>query len=325
MAWSTGWWKRFPSAVAIRRASLGPVLTRILDGRPLRPADDPRMRDVEPILRRVVMATFGVKSERIDGHATLSNDLGIDPLDIIDLVTRVEAALGVAFPEGELEAIQTFDDLVIVTRALLSVQTATEHACPPVRVRLRSSEDLPGVGHTLERVVELTPYDCETIAEDIATARSSQRHELFVPADAPADALARIDEALLASRLGGRRTIVRRADGSASNAGKRADVDRSPATNAAALRIARHAVDLLDCLKQRAGLDGAPPGVEWHLVRGRDVCGAGAHQRPHRGFPYDRPELRPRARASAPRESRPGARAASATWAPSERSRTSWR
>jgi acyl carrier protein len=253
MAWSTGWWKRFPSAVAIRRASLAPTLTRILDGRPLRSDCDPRMRDVEPLLRRVVTETFGIRSERIDGHATLTDDFGIDPLDVIDLITRVEASLGIAFPEGELEAIRTFDDLVIVTRALLSVQVATENPPPPVRARLRVNEDLPGIGHALERVVELTPYDCETIADDIAAARSWQGHELFVSGQAPADALARLDEALLASRLGGRRTLVRRADGGVLGAGKRADVDRSPATNAAALRIARHAVDLLDCLSNERG------------------------------------------------------------------------
>jgi acyl carrier protein len=211
------------------------------------------MRDVEPVLRRVVIETFGIKSERIDGHATLVNDLGIDPLDVIDLVTRIEAALGIAFPEGELEAIRTFDDLLLVTRALVSVQRAAEHAEPPARARLRLAEDPPGSGHTLERVVELTPYDCETIADDVAGARPWQRHELFVSGRTATDALARIDEALLTSRLGGRRVLVRRPGGIAPGAGKGADADRSPATNAAALRIARHAVDLLDCLSNERG------------------------------------------------------------------------
>jgi acyl carrier protein len=252
MAWSTGWWKRFPAAVGIGRASLAPLLNRILDGRPLRGEHDPRMRDPEPVLRRLVTDAFGIRVERIDGHATLVSDLGIDPLDVMDLVTRAEAALGIAFPEGELEAIRTFDDLVLVTRALLSVQAETADARPPVRARLRLADDRPGIGNALERVVDLTPYDCETIADDIGGSMRWQRRELVVSGRAPAEGLGRLDDALLASRLGGCRTVVRGVDVAGSTA-RRADVDRSPATNAAALRIARHAVDLLDCLSNERG------------------------------------------------------------------------
>jgi acyl carrier protein len=252
MAWSKGWWNGFPSAVEIGRASLAATLNRILGGRPLR--EDPVARDVEPQLRALLAESFGIRPERVDPHATLTSDLGVDDLDLLDVVTRIEGSLGVSFPEGEIEAIRTFGDLVMVTRALLSVRAATEAGgAAPVRARLRLAEDGGESGATLERVVQITPYDCETLADDVAAAFLCERRELLVAGGACDEALALLDAALVESRLAGCRTVVRHA-GAATDAARRTEPDRSAATNAAALRIARHAVDLLDCLSSERGM-----------------------------------------------------------------------
>lgn len=253
MAWSSGWWKRVPTTVELGRGALATVLGRILDGRVVRDDEDALLRDIEPRLRVVVSETLGIKCERIDTHATLDHDLGIDPLDVVDLVTRIEAAFGVAFPEGEIDALRTFEDLLLVTRALVSVRTAAEDAEPAtVAARLRLAERRRGESR-LERVLELTPYDCETLADDIGGSAGFERRELFVPAGASPEAFHLIDRALLPSRLGGCRTVVRRI-GSRDPIADASDVDRTPATNAAALRIARHAVDMLDCLSHERGM-----------------------------------------------------------------------
>jgi len=253
MSWTHGWWTRISSPIDVGRDSLARLVGRVGGGQPVcANDDDARLRDIEPTLRRIIGESLGVKPERIDGHAGLVADLGIDPLDVLDVMTRVESVVGIAYPEGEIDALRTFEDLVLVTRALLSVRLAAEQPAPaPVqgRLHIRSS------GATLERVVTLTPYDCETIADDLALSQGNDDREITVTGGVPSAALASLDAALLSSRLGGRRTTVRRIASARTAEGMRPPTEeRTPATNAAALRVARHAVDLLECLSNERGM-----------------------------------------------------------------------
>ena len=259
MSWTHGWWTRISSPIDVGRNSLARLVDRVGGGQPVRANDDDaRLRDVEPTLRRIIGESLGVKAERIDGHAALVADLGIDPLDLLDVMTRVESVVGIAYPEGEIDALRTFEDLVLVTRALLSVRLAAEQPAPaPALGRLHIGS---AGGATLERVVTLTPYDCETIADDLALSQGSDDREINVTSAVPSAALASLDAALLSSRLGGRRTTVRHiasvrtAPGAVQAARPPVDDERTPATNAAALRVARHAVDLLECLSNERGM-----------------------------------------------------------------------
>jgi acyl carrier protein len=253
MSWTHGWWTRISSPIDVGRDSLARLVGRVGGGQPVwANDDDARLREVEPTLRRIIGESLGVKSERIDGHAALVADLGIDPLDLLDVMTHVESVVGIAYPEGEIDALRTFEDLVLVTRALLSVRLAAEQPAPaPVQGRLR----IGSLGATLERIVTLTPYDCETLADDLALSQGSDDREITVPGGVPSAALASLDAALLSSRLGGRRTTVRRAAPARTVQGPRPLAEeRTPATNAAALRVARHAVDLLECLSHERGM-----------------------------------------------------------------------
>src|SRR5262249_39108470 len=108
MGWGEAWGERGPAASDPGRRALPTAPGPVLDGRTLRDDGDAMLRDIEPRLRIVVSDTLGIKPERIDRLAALDQDLGIDPLDVIDLVTRIEAAFGVSFPEGELDALRTF-------------------------------------------------------------------------------------------------------------------------------------------------------------------------------------------------------------------------
>ena len=255
MSWTHGWWTRISSPIDVGRDSLARLVGRVGGGQPVcANDDDARLREIEPMLRRIIAESLGVKPERIAGHAGLVADLGIDPLDVLDVMTRVESVVGIAYPEGEIDALRTFEDLVLVTRALLSVRLAAERPAPaPVQGRLR----IAGAGGTtLERVVTFTPYDCETIADDLALSQGSDDREITVTGGVPSAALAALDAALLSSLLGGRRTTVRRAAPARTVQGLRPPLaeERTPATNAAALRVARHAVDLLECLSHERGM-----------------------------------------------------------------------
>ena len=246
MSSSNGWWKRFQVGIAIGRSALANVRARVLDRQRRRDDADEVAPDITARLRAIVAEALGVEPERIDEQALLADDLGIDPVDVIDLVTCIEARFGVSFPEGEIDALRTVEDLVIVTRALLAVCASTHVSFEPrAEARLRVTEVRAGAGHTLERVMPLTPYDCETLVDDVTSRAPSRRCELFVSSPAPPGALGVVDQALLTSRLRGYRTMVSAvaAESSAPPGG-----DRSSASCAAALRIARHAVNLLDCL-----------------------------------------------------------------------------
>jgi acyl carrier protein len=256
MAGSNGWWARVPAMIDLGRGVMANVLGRRLGGRPLRDEGDACRRDIETRLRDIVTEMAGVRPDRIDAHALLDADLGIDPLDAIDLVTHVEHDFGVTFPEGELDALQTFEDLVLVTRALVVARRATEETPSRiVQARLRVTEQAAGNTARLERIVDLTPYDCEMLADDLGSTGRLRTGEILVPATASNDALALIERALLASRLGGTRTTIRRMVGSRESVDGDHDrtAERTPATNAAALRIARHTVDLLECLSDERG------------------------------------------------------------------------
>jgi hypothetical protein len=253
MSWTHGWWTRISSPIDVGRDSLARLVGRVGGGQPVRErrrCAPPRHRaDASPHHRREPRRQAGAHS----GHAALVADLGIDPLDVLDVMTRVENVVGIAYPEGEIDALRTFEDLVLVTRALLSVRLAAEQPAPAHvqgRLQIRSAG-----GATLDRVVALTPYDCETIADDLALSQGNDDREITVTGGVPSAALASLDAALLSSRLGGRRTTVRRLASARTAEGTRQPAEeRTPATNAAALRVARHAVDLLECLSNERGM-----------------------------------------------------------------------
>jgi acyl carrier protein len=252
MTWSNGWWKRAPTVIDFGRASVAMLIARATGARALRP-EPGHAAEVETALRTLLADTFGVKRERIDLHSSLVHDLGIDALDVIDVVTRIEATYGISFPEGELDALRTFEDFVLVTRALLAVREATEHlAAPPVQARWQ----VDGPGRVaLRRATPLTPYDGEIFAADVARSKHVDAREISVPSSASSEALGLVDDALLASRLMGRRTRVKRVGGRPTVVTPEAHPNpRTPATNAAALRIARHAVDLLEGLSDERGV-----------------------------------------------------------------------
>lgn len=63
-------------------------------------------------LRHVLMRTFEVRAADVVPSARLVDDLGLDSLDAVDLVVRLEQETGLAIGEDELRSLQTVQDVV---------------------------------------------------------------------------------------------------------------------------------------------------------------------------------------------------------------------
>jgi acyl carrier protein len=60
----------------------------------------------------VLSVGLGVPEEDVTPDASLRDDLGMDSLDLIELVTGLEARLGEHVPEAELTGVHTVEDAV---------------------------------------------------------------------------------------------------------------------------------------------------------------------------------------------------------------------
>ncbi|MBX3264256.1 MAG: hypothetical protein KIS78_28155 [Labilithrix sp.] len=59
---------------------------------------------------------LGIDPDEVDPSHRLDEDLGLDPLDLVLVVLRLEELGDVEFPVADLEGLRTVDDLVDVVR-----------------------------------------------------------------------------------------------------------------------------------------------------------------------------------------------------------------
>jgi acyl carrier protein len=64
------------------------------------------------LVATVLAVGLGVPEEDVTPEASLRDDLGMDSLDLIELVTGLEARLGKQVPEAELTGVHTVEDAV---------------------------------------------------------------------------------------------------------------------------------------------------------------------------------------------------------------------
>ena len=58
------------------------------------------------------MKTFGLEATQVTAEARLVDDLRLDSLDWAELVVVLERETGEGFPDSELAAIRTIDDIL---------------------------------------------------------------------------------------------------------------------------------------------------------------------------------------------------------------------
>lgn len=63
-------------------------------------------------VRDVIVDTLGCDAETIAMEATLTDDLGLDSIDAVELNIALEDALGTAIPDEALKEMKTVGDIV---------------------------------------------------------------------------------------------------------------------------------------------------------------------------------------------------------------------
>ena len=182
---------RFASAGARR---IGAYL-RMLSGRGRgRPEGLCSLRDeLAPRLRGVVAEAIGVEAEQLDAAVSLSNDLAVDSLDLLELAGRVEDAFDVTLPERELGSVSTFGDLLAVVTALVACRMRARDVAPSA-LELRVGD---GTIPRFLRVVGPGAYDREVLHEDLRTIRAEAVTVVGARSSAP------LERALVRASLAG--------------------------------------------------------------------------------------------------------------------------
>ena len=134
---------------------------------------------VEPRIRRLVAHHLGVTEEDLAPELSLTDDLAADSLDLAELAVAVEDDLDLPMPDGVLDSVRTYGELVEATISQVRARLAADTPEVPVVVRVHrhpAHED-PSL---LERAGLLTPYLAETLADDVLRAGPGGGIEIFV-------------------------------------------------------------------------------------------------------------------------------------------------
>jgi len=139
---------------------------------------------VEPRVRRVVADHLGVSPEELSPEVSLTDDLAVDSLDLIELTLALESSLGIVVPESAVDDIRTYGDLVALAQDLDRRRQHDAVEREPALVWARVSSTKGPTGADIQRAGWLTPYTAETIAEDALRAGRGARLEVTVRSDA---------------------------------------------------------------------------------------------------------------------------------------------
>lgn len=63
-------------------------------------------------IREILMEQLDVEEDAVTMEASITNDLGADSLDIVDLVMSLEEEFDCEIPDDEIENIKTVGDIV---------------------------------------------------------------------------------------------------------------------------------------------------------------------------------------------------------------------
>ncbi|MEI6399439.1 MAG: acyl carrier protein [Pseudomonadota bacterium] len=77
-------------------------------------------------INNVMMTMFELPEDKIKPEAQLFTDLGLDSLDAIDLMMKVQDDFGVRLSNEELMSLRTLDDIHNLARKFV-VEQATKH------------------------------------------------------------------------------------------------------------------------------------------------------------------------------------------------------
>ena len=63
-------------------------------------------------IKDIIVEQLDVEEDAVTMEASITDDLGADPLDVVDLVMSIEESFDVEIPDEEVENIKTVGDIV---------------------------------------------------------------------------------------------------------------------------------------------------------------------------------------------------------------------
>lgn len=63
-------------------------------------------------IREILCDSLDLESDKVTMESSLTDDLGADSLDVVDLVMSIEDEFGVEFPDDAVEQMKTVGDVV---------------------------------------------------------------------------------------------------------------------------------------------------------------------------------------------------------------------
>ena len=63
-------------------------------------------------IRIMIAEQLGIDAEEVKAESSLQDDLNADSLDLFELVVSLEEEYGIEIPSGDLEKVETINDIV---------------------------------------------------------------------------------------------------------------------------------------------------------------------------------------------------------------------
>lgn len=63
-------------------------------------------------IRDIIVEQLDVEEDKVTAEASITEDLGADSLDVVDLVMSIEESFDIEIPDEEVENIKTVGDIV---------------------------------------------------------------------------------------------------------------------------------------------------------------------------------------------------------------------
>lgn len=63
-------------------------------------------------IREIIVEQLDVEEDKVTLEASITDDLGADSLDVVDLVMSIEESFDIEIPDEEVENIKTVGDIV---------------------------------------------------------------------------------------------------------------------------------------------------------------------------------------------------------------------
>ena len=68
--------------------------------------------EIESKVKEIIVSKLGVDESEVKPEASVTNDLGADSLDTVELIMEFEKAFGISIPDDKAEKIATVGDAI---------------------------------------------------------------------------------------------------------------------------------------------------------------------------------------------------------------------